>query len=383
MEIDRTIRRLAAILFADVVGYSRMMATDEMATLDALKRHRDREFDPAVQQHNGRIVKLMGDGTLVEFSSAVDAVGCALSIQQAVAGGGSGLALRIGVNLGDIILQEEDIFGDGVNIAARLEALAEPGGICVSSVVYEIVRDRLDAIFDDGGIVEVKNILRPVRIWHWSPGERDPGMPAAVAPAAKPPASEGPSIAVLAFENMSGDPEQEYFSDGIAEDIITDLSKVSGMTVIARNSSFAYKGRSIDLRRLGRELGVTYVLEGSVRRAGQRVRVNAQLVDANSGIHLWADRFDDDLADVFAVQDAVTLKIVEALKVKLTTAERVAITSVGTNSPEAHDAFLRMRDLVLSPMLTPAGYMDAMEHGRRAIDLDPGYAQALGLMSTF
>lgn len=384
MEIDRKTRRLAAILFADVVGYSRMMAADEAGTLEALKYHRTEEFDPAVIQHNGRVVKLMGDGTLVEFASVVDAVCCALAIQQAVAGGHSGLALRIGVNLGDIILQGDDIYGDGVNVAARLEALAEPGGICVSSVVHESIRDRVDADFIDGGLVEVKNIARPIAVWRWNPGNHGSDDAAATAALpAPPPRSEGPSIAVLAFDNMSGDPEQEYFSDGIAEDIITDLSKVSGLTVIARNSSFAYKGRSVDLRILGRELGVAYVLEGSVRRAGQRVRVNAQLIDAATGVHLWADRFDGNLADVFAVQDEVTLKIVEALKVKLTPTERTAITSVGTTNPQAHDAFLRMRDLVLSPMLTPPGYLHAMEYGRRAIELDPGYAQALGLMSTF
>ena len=376
MDPDRKIRRLAAILFADVVGYSRLMAADEAGALAALNRHRAVEFDPVVAAHSGRIVKLMGDGAMVEFASVVDAVNCALAIQTAAAGGGAALALRIGVNLGDIILQGDDIYGDGVNIAARLQPLAQPGGICVSSVVHESIRDRIGVSFTDGGAVEVKNIDRPVKIWRWHPGLS--AVAAVPAPERKP---EGPSVAVLAFANMSGDPEQEYFADGIAEDIITDLSKVSGLTVIARNSSFAYKGRSVDLRAVGRELGVAFVLEGSVRRAGNRVRVTAQLIDAATGGHLWAERYDGDLADVFAVQDAVTLKIVEALKVRLTPAERAGITATGTLSPEAHDAFLRMRDLLFSPALTPASFLRGMEFGRQAIKLDPDYVQALGLIS--
>ena len=282
MEVERTIRRLAAILVADVVGYSRLMADDEAGALAALNRHREVEFDPVVARHNGRIVKLMGDGTLVEFRSVVDAVACAVAIQQAAAEAEAGpiMTLRIGVNLGDIIIQGDDIYGDGVNIAARLEPLAPPGGVCISSVVNESVRDRADVVFVDGGEVAVKNIDRPIKVWRWHPA--DGAAPARVAsppprPAARAP--EGRSIAVLPFANMSGDPEQEYFSDGIAEDIITDLSKVAGLLVIARNSSFAYKGKSVDLRDVGRELGVGHVLEGSVRRAGQRVRITAQLID--------------------------------------------------------------------------------------------------------
>jgi adenylate cyclase len=382
VEPKHQIRRLAAIFFSDVVGYSRLMAADEDSALAALNRHRSAEFDPAVARHGGRIVKLMGDGTLVEFASVKDAVDCAVAIQRAAAERRSELALRIGVNLGDIIIQGNDIFGDGVNIAARLEPLAKPGGVCVSSVVHESVRDRTDASFSDGGTVEVKNIARPVKVWRWHPA--DPAGAGEPKPAASAPArrSEGPSIAVLAFANMSGDAEQEYFSDGIAEDIITDLAKVSGLTVIARNSSFAYKGRAVDLRAVGRELGVDYVLEGSVRRAGQRVRVTAQLIDAATGGHLWAERYDGDLADVFAVQDAVTLKIVEALKVKLSAAERAGIVTLGTANMQAHDSFLRMRDLLFSPGLNRQSYARAMEHGRRAIELDPKYAQALGFMST-
>lgn len=384
MEPDRKIRRLAAILFADVVGYSRMMATDEAGALAALNHHRKTEFEPVVTQHSGRIVKLMGDGALVEFASVVDAVNCALAIQTAAAGGGSALALRIGVNLGDIILQGDDIYGDGVNIAARLEPLAEPGGICISSVVHESIRDRVDATFSDGGAVEVKNIARPLMIWHWHPSNTgDTGAPVKQVGSAPSRRPDGPSIAVLAFDNMSGDAEQAYFSDGIAEDIITDLSKVSGLTVIARNSSFAYRGKSVDLRAVGRELGVGYVLEGSVRRAGQRVRVTAQLIDAASGAHLWAERYDGDLADVFAVQDAVTLQIVEALKVRLKPSEQAAITRWGTANPQAHDSFMRMRDLVLSNDMTPANFLRAMEHGRDALEQDPNYAQAMGMLADF
>jgi adenylate cyclase len=377
MEHVRQVRRLAAILIADVVGYSRLMAADEDAALAALNQHRATEFDPVVARHNGRVVKLMGDGALVEFASVIDAVDCALAIQTAAAAGSPAMVLRIGINLGDIILQGEDVYGDGVNIAARLEPLAPPGGICVSSVVHEIVRDRGGVAFSDGGEVEVKNIARPVKIWRWHPKD---GAAAAAAPVPQR-RTEGPTIAVLAFDNMSGDPDQAYFSDGIAEDIITDLSKVSGLTVIARNSSFAYKGRAVDLRSVGRELGVAYVLEGSVRRMGQRVRITAQLIDAATGSHLWADRYDGDLADVFAVQDEVTLKIVEALKVRLNPAEKANIAATGTSNPAAHDAFLRMRNLVFSPTINADIWARAVQYGNRAIELDPNYAQALGLMA--
>jgi adenylate cyclase len=377
MESARQVRRLAAVLVSDVVGYSRLMAEDEDAALAALNHHRDTVFSPAVARHNGRLVKLMGDGALVEFASVVDAVDCAVAIQSAAAAGEAAITLRIGINLGDIILQGDDIYGDGVNIAARLEPLAEAGGICISSVAHESLRGRAGATFADGGEVQLKNIDRPVRVWHWHP--RD------AADTQRPPAperrTEGPSIAVLAFDNMSGDPEQAYFSDGIAEDIITDLSKVSGLTVIARNSSFAYRGRAVDLRAVGRELGVGHVLEGSVRRAGARVRVTAQLIDAATGAHLWAERFDGDLADVFELQDAVTFKIVEALKVRLSPDEQAGIARVGSANAEAHDAFLQMRNLIFSPMVNAESWARALVHGERAIELDPDYPQALGLMA--
>lgn len=291
MEVERTIRRLAAILVADVVGYSRLMAEDEVGALAALNRHREADFNPVVARYGGWIVKLMGDGTLVAFSSVVDAVDCAVALQQAAAapGGDPAVTLRIGVNLGDSIIQGDDIYGDGVNIAARLEPLARPGGVCISSVVHQSYRGRSDTVFQSGGAVAVKNIARPIEVWRWHPADAPaagapPRSPAGASPAGRQ--REGPSIAVLPFSNMSGDAEQEYFSDGISEDIITDLSKVPGPLVFARNSSFAYKGKSVDRRVIGRELGVGHVLEGSVRRAGERVRITVQLIDAVTGGHL-------------------------------------------------------------------------------------------------
>jgi adenylate cyclase len=320
MAEERVNRKLAAIFAADVVGYSRLMAADEAGTLAALKRHHELVFDPAVAAHNGRIVKLIGDGTIVEFGSVVDAVNCAISVQRSncalrdEASGQSKIILRIGINLGDVIIEGDDIYGDGVNIAARLEPLAEPGGICVSSIVNESVGNRIDVRFQDGGEIRVKNIDRPIRVWKWHPGATT--LTAARPNAAKPEANGAPaSIAVLPFTNMSGDPEQEYFSDGVSEDIITDLSKIAGLTVIARNSSFTYKGRSVDVRTIGRDLGVRSVLEGSIRRAANRVRITAQLTDAATGGHLWADRYDRDLTDIFEVQDEVVERIVGALAV--------------------------------------------------------------------
>lgn len=292
METERRIRRLAAVFFADVVGFSRLMAEDENNTLSVLNAFREEEFDPIVARHNGRIVKLMGDGTLVEFSSVFDAVDCAVAIQTALAQAdrARSLQLRIGVNLGDIILQGDDIYGDGVNIAARLEPQAKPGGVCISTVVQESIRNRPGVKFTDCGDIEVKNIPRPVHIWRWHPDDATTLHGPAAATSAPNRAPDAASSAVLPFDNMSGDNEQDYFSDGISEDIITDLSKVPGLLVIARNSCFAYKGKSVDLRTVGRELGVGHVLEGSIRRADRRVRITAQLIDAATGVHLWADR---------------------------------------------------------------------------------------------
>ncbi len=384
MAEERINRKLAAVLAADVVGYSRMMAADEAGTLAALKRHREATFDPAVAAHNGRIVKLIGDGTIVEFGSVVDAVNCALSVQRS---GGSlpgqsapqpTIVLRIGINLGDVIIEGDDIYGDGVNIAARLEPLAEPGGICISSIVNESVGNRIDVRFQDGGEISVKNIDRPIRVWKWHPGTSAPAATAAKPSNAANPQANGAnaSIAILPFTNMSGDPEQEYFSDGITEDIITDLSKIAGLTVIARNSSFAYKGRSVDIRAIGRELGVRSVLEGSIRRAGQRVRITAQLIDATSGAHLWADRYDRDLTDIFEVQDDVTQRIVGALKVTLSPAEKVQLAETGTSSIEAYDCSLRGREQLLGNPKNRGTFEQAKASFLKAIELDPNYAQA-------
>jgi adenylate cyclase len=377
----RVERRLAAILAADVVGYSRQMGADEAGTLAALKRHRETIFNPAVAAHNGRIVKLIGDGAIVEFGSVVDAVNCALSVQRSgaplpgAAARQPTIVLRIGINLGDVIIENDDIYGEGVNIAARLEPLAEPGGICVSSIVHESIGNRIDVRFEDGGDVSVKNIDRPVRVWKWHLAATT--LSAAHSNTAKPePNSATASIAILPFTNMSGDPEQEYFSDGITEDIITDLSKIAGLTVIARNSTFTYKGRSVDVRAVGRELGVLSVLEGSIRRAGQRVRITAQLVDAATGGHLWAERYDRDLTDIFEVQDDVTHRIVDALKVTLSPAEKARLADVKASNIAAYDCVLRGREFMLGKDKTRETFEQAIKFFKKAVELDPNYSQA-------
>ena len=382
MAEPRVNRKLAAVLAADVVGYSRLMGADEVGTLAALKRHREIVFDPAIAAYNGRVVKLMGDGTLAEFGSVVDAVNCALAVQRAGAPAPNpAIVLRIGINLGDVIIESDDIYGDGVNVAARLEALAKPGGICVSSVVHESIGNRIEVRFRDGGDISVKNIDRPIRIWTWEPGDAGTTVPAFHA--AKPASQiRKSSIAVLPFTNMSGDPEQEYFSDGISEDIITDLSKISGLTVISRNSSFTYKGRTVDTRAVGRDLGVGAVLEGSVRRAGSRLRITAQLIDAATGSHLWAERFDRDMSDLFEVQDDVTGRIVEALKVTMSPAEKARIAGGGTDNLDAYDRFLRARALLVigGKMQSRAVFEQAHGFLREAIELDANYAQAYAVL---
>jgi len=382
----RVERRLAAILAADVVGYSRMMGADEAGTLAALKRHRETIFDPAVAAHNGRIVKLMGDGAIVEFGSVVDAVNCALSVQRYGASmpdekaSQPTIVLRIGINLGDVIIENDDIYGDGVNIAARLEPLAEPGGICVSSIVNESVGNRIDVRFTDGGDISVKNIDRPIRIWTWHPDKM-------VATAQRyntvnsEPNIETPSIAVLPFTNMSGDADQEYFSDGISEDIITDLSKISGLMVISRNSTFTYKGKAIDAKQVGRDLGVRYVLEGSVRKAGNRVRITGQLIDAVTGGHLWAERYDRDLTDIFEIQDDVTRRIVDALKVTLSPAENARLADSGTHNIDAYDYFLRGREFLLGENKNCEKFEQSLKLLTRALELDPNYSQAYAGLS--
>jgi adenylate cyclase len=380
MAEERINRKLAAILAADVVGYSRLMASDEEGTLAALKRHRQTVFEPAVAAHHGRIVKLIGDGTIVEFASVVDAVNCALSVQRS----GDSLqeenlqqpkiVLRIGINLGDVIIEGDDIYGDGVNIAARLEPVAAPGGICISSIVNESIGNRIDVRFEDGGQINVKNIDRPIRIWRWHPAAD------ATAPNGRHHNSGNPqphaAIAVLPFTNMSGDPEQEYFSDGISEDIITDLSKIADLMVIARNSSFAYKGRSVDVRTVARELGVQSVLEGSIRRVGNRVRITAQLIDATSGGHLWGDRYDRDLTDIFEVQDDVTRRIVDALKVTLSPAEKERLAETKTTNLAAYDFLLRGREFMLGNERNRMTFEQAITYFKKALEHDPNYSQA-------
>jgi adenylate cyclase len=369
----RAERRLAAILAADVVGYSRLMERDESGTLERLKAHRKELIDPLLAEHHARIVKLMGDGALCEFGSIVDAVSCAVLIQRGMIEREKGIPederirFRIGVNLGDVIVESDDIYGDGVNVAARLEQLAKPGGICVSGTAYDHLRGKLACGLEDLGERQVKNIERPVRVYRMILGEE-------IAPP-EPPLPNRPSLAVLPFENMSSDPEQGYFSDGISEDITTELSKISGLFVIARNSAFTYKGKAVDVKQVGKELGVRYVLEGSVRKAGNRVRVTAQLIDAVAGGHLWAERYDRDLTDIFAVQDEITREIVSALEVKLTRDERRrAQGAPGTRSVEAYECVLRGRELARRHTLQTRD--EARPLLERAIELDPGFAAA-------
>jgi TolB-like protein/class 3 adenylate cyclase len=318
MAEERAHRRLTAILAADVVGYSRLIQADEAGTLGALKARRSEVLQPVVSKHRGRIVKLMGDGVLVEFASAVDAVECAIQLQHGMQFANTGVpeerrvVLRIGINLGDVIVEGGDLYGDGVNIAARLETLAEPGGICISGSVHDQVKRKLEAHFEDIGPQTVKNMADPIRVYRIHLGT-PAKQKSEDAERASLPLPTSPSIAILPFVNLSNDPEQEFFADGLTEDLITDLSHVAGLFVIASNSSFAYKGKSGDVRSIARNLGVRYVLEGSARRAAGRVRINVQLIDAIGGGHLWAERFDRSLDDIFNVQDEVTARIVEAL----------------------------------------------------------------------
>ena len=336
--------------------------------------------------HNGRIVKTMGDGVLVEFASAVDAVECAIAVQQALAWQGTvqpedqRIELRIGINLGDVIIDGNDIYGDGVNIAARMEGLADAGGVRISGTVFDQVRGKLDFVFDDLGTREVKNIAEPVRVYGVELGDDTVAAPRSAIETVKFPASrDKPSIAVMPFANMSGDAEQEYFADGITEDLITDLSKISGLFVIARNSSFAFKGQALDLRRIGDELGVGHVLEGSVRKAGGRVRINAQLIDAATGGHLWAERYDGELDDIFTLQDEITEKIVGALKASLTPSEQDRAGRRLTNDIEAYDLFLQARKQ--HALFTPRSSTASVALCEKAIEIDPSFAAASGFIA--
>lgn len=331
----RARRRLAAILAADIAGYSRLIGADEMGTLAALRSVWAEQFNPVVVTYGGRVVKTMGDGALVEFASAVDAVECAVSIQEAMANrnfaqpAAKPIEFRIGVNLGDIVIEGDDILGDGVNVAARLEGQAPKGGILVSESVYAQVKGKTRVVFTDGGEIILKNIETPVRTWRWA-------GPASTAPENSLPVSdETPSIAVLPFTNMSGDAEQDFFADGLVDDIITSLSKLAGLRVIARNSSFVFKGRAVDIREAAKQLGVRYVLEGSVRKNANRVRITAQLIDAINGSHLWAERYDRAIDDIFAVQDEITLVVATEMQVKLTEGEQARLRYTTTNNVEA------------------------------------------------
>jgi len=369
-------RRLAAILATDVAGYSRLMGADEEGTLERLKALRRELVDPKIAEHHGRIVKTTGDGLLVEFASVVDAVRCAVAVQQAMPERNTSVAadnhieLRIGINLGDVIVEGDDLYGDGVNIAARIEALADAGGVFVSNTVHDHVRDRLPFVFEDLGEQQVKNIARPVRVYR----VRDPGAAAASKPPAPVlPLPDKPSIAVLPFANMSGDPEQEYFADGMVEEIITALSRIRWLFVIARNSSFTYKGQAVDAKRVGRELGVRYVLEGSVRKAGGRVRITGQLIDALTGAHLWADRFDGSLGDVFELQDKVASSVAGVIEPALQAAETARSAVRPTNDLTAYDLYLRAYAMVWSARQIP----EALRLMEQAIERDPRYGPAL------
>jgi adenylate cyclase len=425
-------RRLAAILAADVAGYSRLMGADEEGTLQRLRAHRRELVDPKIREHRGRIVKTTGDGMLVEFSSVVDAVRCAVEIQRAMVDRNAGIAedqriiFRIGVNLGDVIIDGDDIYGDGVNIAARLEALAEPGGVCISRTVRDHVGDRLPFAFDDMGGQSVKNIARPVHAfamsaaavaalpevttpaqpgalrrrgfarpaviaaglvavigigsaiwWAWPKGNPSavPVQAPAAASAQRPPVPEAEpaprlSMVVLPFANLSNDPEQEYFADGITDDLTTDLSQIPDSLVIARNTAFTYKGRPTDAKQIGRDLGVRYVVEGSVRRTGDQVQVNVQLIDAESGAHLWAERFDTDRRELANAQDDITFRLVRTLNVKLVAAEVARSEQRKAVDPDARDFVMRGRDWSSRPM-SPTTMKEARQAFERALEIDP------------
>ena len=372
MAADRVERRLTAILAADVAGYSRLMGADEEGTLAQLKAHRRALVDPKIAEHRGRIVKTTGDGMLVEFASVVDAVRCAVEVQRGMAERNAEvpqekrIELRVGIHQGDIVVEDQDIFGDGVNVAARLESLAEPGGICVSGRVQEDARGKLDIAFEDAGDQQLKNIERPVRIYRM--------RPKAAAASSRPalPLPGKPSIAVLPFQNMSGDPEQDYFADGMVEEIITALSRFRQLFVIARNSTFTYKGQAADVKQVSRELGVRYVLEGSVRKGGNRVRVTAQLIDATSSAHVWAERYDRDVSDVFAVQDEITASVAGVIEPTLADVEQQRVLRKPPERLDAWEAY--QRGLWHFNKFGPEENQTAQTFFRRSIELDPNFA---------
>ena len=372
-------RKLTAILSADVVGYSGLMEADEAGTLERLKTNRTKIFDPHVTIHGGRTFKLVGDGALVEFPSVIAAVECALAIQDATeivaAEDGQRIRYRIGINLGEVIVEGDDIYGEGVNVAARIQSLAPVGGVALSRVVKDQIEGKARCSLEDLGEHTVKNIERPVHVFSAR------AATTAGAPPAKQ-ASRKPTICVLPFANMSGEVEQEYFSDGISEDIITDLSKVSALSVVARNTAFQFKGKSVDTKQVAQQLRTSHILEGSVRKAGGRVRITAQLIDGATGNHIWAERYDRDLNDIFALQDEISEAIVAALKLKLLPEERKAITSRGTDNVEAYNLYLMARQYFISGNFGDQRQEEAtIRVCSRATEIDPGYADAWSLLA--
>lgn len=371
-------RRLTAILAADLVGYTGLMSGDEAGTLRRLTELRQDVIEPLIAKHRGHLVKLMGDGFLVEFASLVDAVECAVAWQTAVGdrqsdqAQGGRLAFRIGVNLGDVIVEDDDIYGDGVNVASRLEGLAQPGGICLSGDAYRQVRGKVDIAFMDMGERALSNVAEPIRVYSVVADGGATDLAPMVARPLRP--DDQPSIAVLPFDNMSGDPEQQYFADGIAEDIITSLSRLSRLLVIARNSSFIYRGRPVKVQAVAEELGVRYVVEGSVRKSGNRVRISGQLIDCTTGGHLWAERFDRELTDIFAVQDEVTAEIVSALALELTVDERSRLHRTGTDNLAAYDHLLRGHEQYR--LRSAEGTRQAKAMYEKAVALDPKFVAA-------
>ncbi|MEQ9641886.1 MAG: adenylate/guanylate cyclase domain-containing protein [Alphaproteobacteria bacterium] len=373
-----TIRKLAAIVSTDVVSYSRLIGQDEAGTLARMKAHRAELWDPEIRRHGGRLVGTAGDSLLIEFASAVSAVECSLAVQHGMVEREAGqpddtrLLLRIGVNIGEVVVDGEDIHGDGVNVAARLQAIAPAGGICLSGKVHDEIVGKIAATFDDAGAQAVKNIARPVQVWRWTAGQAAPGEDAAApAPAAR---TEKPAIAVLPFDNMSGDAEQEYFVDGITEDIITELSKFRWLAVIARNSTFVYKNQAVDVPKVGRELGVGYVLEGSVRKAGERVRITAQLIEAATNEHIWAERYDRQLVDIFDLQDEMTQTLVGIIEPELANRERTRGRDKPTTDMSAWDLY--QRALYHRWRFTSADTKIAHDYFDQAIAIDPGFAAA-------
>jgi TolB-like protein/Tfp pilus assembly protein PilF len=379
--LEREQRKLAAIVAVDVAGYSRLMGLDEEGTLRALRGHRTELVDQALAEHGGRIANTAGDSMLIEFPSAVGAVRCMFVIQDGMVVRNAAVpkdrqvCFRIGVNVGDVIAYGDDLLGDGVNVAARLEGECLPGGVCIADDTYRQVKGRVEFEAKFLGELRLKNIADPVRAWQWLPRSHSQAVEEVSRPGASgQKRAEQPSIAILPFDNMSSDPEHEFFAEGIAEDIITALSKISQMRVIARNSTFAYKGKAMDLRNVAEELGVRYVVEGSVRSGGKRLRITAQLIDATDGSHIWAERFDRTIDDLFDIQDEITKEIVSALQVNLTDGETAFVMARGTNDIEAWQLCVRATELILR--LNTSDYLEARTLAERAIKLDPNYAYA-------